>query len=53
MKVPHSCAFQHREAAEVGVRLVVEGPGDQHVEGSVASFRSRGDQIGAENCMAR
>ena len=46
--------LEHRDAAELvelrGVRLVVEGAGDQHVEPGVAGLARRRDQVGARRC---
>jgi hypothetical protein len=43
--------LEHGDAAELaelrGVRLVVEGAGDQHVEAGVAGLARGGDEIGA------
>ena len=43
--------LEHRDAAELaelgGVRLVVEGAGDQHVEAGIARLAGGGDEIGA------
>ena len=43
--------LEHRDAAELvelgGVRLVVEGAGDQHVEAGIAGLAGGGDEIGA------
>ena len=43
--------LEHRDAAELvelgGVRLVVEGAGDQHVEAGIAGLAGGGDEVGA------
>ena len=43
--------LEHGDAAELaelgGVRLVVEGAGDQHIEAGVARLAGGGDEVGA------
>ena len=50
--------LEHGDAAELvelgGVRLVVEGAGDQHIEAGVAGLAGGGDQVGAlRRCRTR
>ena len=51
MQIGVHARLEHGDAAELvefrGVRLVVEGAGDQHIEAGIAGLAGGGDQIGA------
>ena len=58
MQVRVHAGLEHRDAAELGelrgVRLVVEGTGDQHIEPGIARLAGCGDEgPRAERCQTR